>query len=104
MAILSWLKRASGGKPFEPFGKGSIAQKAGTRDVEPLGPYRSNRVLIDEIVRSAPGRKLTNGAFIGDISGLASQSRFFSRIFQAFINNFRPLRGLKRAVLAGPED
>jgi hypothetical protein len=43
-----------GAKPLEPFGKGSNALKAGTRDAGPVRSYRAP--IEDTAVRSAPGR------------------------------------------------
>jgi hypothetical protein len=59
-----------GAKPLEPFGKGSNALKAGTRDAGPVRSYRAP--IRDTAVRSAPGRGRAEARYIRGPQGNAS--------------------------------
>jgi hypothetical protein len=75
MDVLSCVGAATGVKPFEPFGKDSVAaQKAETRDDGPTGPATSSSPEGEfaETVRSASGRKPRMGRFIRILRAKAS--------------------------------
>src|SRR6266853_4204492 len=64
--------------PSSPFGKGSKAAKAGTRDVGPSGPCRRFLVWKPAAVRSAPGRDRAEACVIGGFAEKASFTDSFT--------------------------